>query len=121
MKRNDLILAGAILVVAIAALIFLNLNKKEGSTVIVRVDGKVYKEFPLEVDATYEIEGANGGTNLLVIQDGHADIVDASCPDKVCVDQMQIDKNGETIVCLPNKIVIEIKGDTQSEIDAIAN
>ncbi len=121
MKRNDLILAGTVLVVAIAALIFLNLNKKEGNTVIVKVDGKVYKEFPLDVDTTYEIKGVNGGTNLLVIENGHADIAEASCPDKICVDQKQIDKNGETIVCLPNKVVIEINSDTQSEIDAIAN
>lgn len=121
MKRNDLILAGVILVVAIAAFLFLNFIKKEGNTVIVKVDGKVYKEFPLEVDTTYEIEGVNGGTNLLVIEDGHADIVEASCPDMDCVDQMQIDKDGETIVCLPNKVVIEIDSDAQSDIDAIAN
>lgn len=121
MKRNDLILAGVILVVAIAALIFLNLNKKEGNTVIVKVDGKVYKELPLEVDTTFEIEGVNGGTNILVIQDGHADMVDATCPDMICVDQKQIDKDGEAIVCLPNKVVIEIDSNTQSELDAIAN
>lgn len=121
MKRNDLILAGAILVVAIAALIFVNLNKKGGNTVIVKIDGEVYKEFPSDVDTTYEIKGANGGTNLLVIEDGHAEIVDASCPDKICIHQKAIDKNGETIVCLPNKVIIQINSDTQNEIDAIAN
>jgi hypothetical protein len=121
MKRNDLILAGAILVVAIALLIFINLNKKGGNTVIVKVDGKVNKEFPLDVDTTYEIEGVYGGTNLLVIHDSHADIEEASCPDKICVHQKSIDKNGETIVCLPNKVVVEINSDIQSEIDTVAN
>ncbi|GAA4653911.1 NusG domain II-containing protein [Anaerocolumna aminovalerica] len=121
MKKNDLILAGVILTIAIGALIFVNLNKKEGNTVIVKVDGEVYKEFPLDVDATYEIKGANGGTNLLVIKDGYADITEASCPDEVCVVQPKINKSGETIVCLPNKVIIEINGENQSELDAIAN
>ena len=121
MKKNDLILAGIILVIAISALIVLNLNKKEGNTVTVKVDGKVYKEFSLNEDITYEIEGVNGGTNLMVIKDGYADIIDASCPDKDCVDQKHINKDGETIVCLPNKVVLEIHSDNESDIDAIAN
>jgi hypothetical protein len=121
MKKKDLILAGVILIIAIGALIILNLNKKEGSTVIVKVDGKVYKEFSLDVDATYEIEGANGGTNLLVIKDGYAEITEASCPDKICVEQKKIDKDGETIVCLPNRVVLEINSNKENEIDAIAN
>ena len=121
MKRNDFILAGVVLVIAAFAIIYMNINKKSGDTVIVKVSGELYRELPLEEDVTLEIEGANGGVNTLVIEDGHADIIEASCPDKLCVRQKQIHFDGESLVCLPNKVVIEIKSDAESGIDAISN
>ncbi len=33
---------------------------------------------------------------------------EADCPDKVCVGMRRISKSGETIVCLPHKLVIAI-------------
>ena len=120
MKRNDIILIVIILFLATAGLLYMNFSKKDGSLVVVKVDGKVYKELPLNKDATLEIKGVGKGTNLLVIKDGHADVVDANCPDKLCVNQRQIDKDGETIVCLPNKVVVEIESSEESEVDAVA-
>ncbi|WMJ85695.1 NusG domain II-containing protein [Anaerocolumna sp. MB42-C2] len=120
MKRNDIILIIIILVFAAAGLLFMNFTKKDGDMVVVKVDGKVYKELPLNKDTTFEITGVRGGRNLLVIKDGHADVVDATCPDKLCVNQRQIDKDGETIVCLPNKVVVEIESSKESDVDAVA-
>lgn len=121
MKRNDFILAGVVLVIAAFAIIYMNVIKKSGDTVIIKISGEVLKEMPLGEDATLEIEGVNGGVNTLVIEDGHADIIEASCPDKLCVRQKRIHFNGESLVCLPNKVVIEIKSDKESGIDAISN
>lgn len=121
MKRNDFILIGIILVIAVVALVYMNIVKVTGDKVIVKVDGKVYKELPLDKDTSLEIEGVNGGTNLLVIKDGQADMVDASCPDKLCIHQKNILKTGETIICLPNKVIIEIQSDKESDLDAVAN
>ncbi len=120
MKRNDFILIIIILALAAAGLTYMNFVKKNGDMVIVMVDGKIYKELPLNKDTTLEIEGVGGGKNLLEIKDGHADVVDANCPDKLCVHQRDIDKNGETIVCLPNKVVVEIESNEESEVDAVA-
>lgn len=120
-KKNDLILLAVILVIGIGSFLIMNLSKKEGDKVIVKVDGQVTKELLLNKDTTYEIKTENGGSNILIIEDGFADIVDASCPDKLCVDQHKIQKSGETLVCLPNKVVIEIESDTTSDLDAIAN
>jgi hypothetical protein len=45
----------------------------------------------------------------------------ADCPDKLCVHQKAISATGETIVCLPNKVVVEIAGETEdAEFDTIA-
>lgn len=121
MKRNDIILIGIILVIAVASLLYINASKQGGDTAIIKVDGVVYKEVSLDKDTTLEIEGVNGGTNMLIIEDGHADMIDASCPDKLCVDQNNIEYNGETIVCLPNRVVIEVQSEKESELDSIAN
>lgn len=63
----------------------------------------------------------NGGTNILQIKEGKADMTEADCPDKLCVHQKAVSKNGESIICLPNKVVIEVKSSEQSAYDAVTN
>lgn len=121
MKRNDFILIVIILAVAAAGLLYMNIMNKDGDMVIIKVDGKVYKELPLNKDATLKIKGAGHGWNELIIKNGKADIVDADCPDKLCVKQRAIEKDGETLVCLPNKVIVEIESSKESEVDAVAN
>lgn len=90
------------------------LLRSPGGTVQVRVAGAVTAGYPLDVDASYTITGVNGGTNLLVIEDGAARIEEASCPDGVCVHTGRIRRNGQSIVCLPNQVVVEIVSDTEN-------
>ena len=62
----------------------------------------------------------HGGYNILVIKNGKADVIEASCPDHVCVDQRAISKTGEAITCLPNKTVITVEGQGEAEIDFVS-
>ena len=55
------------------------------------------------------------------IKDGQADITKASCPDKICVDQRPVSRQGESLVCLPNKVVVEIENGGEPEIDGSTN
>lgn len=120
MKKNDFILIGVILVLAAAGLLYMNMTQKTGDMVIITVDGKVYKELPLDKDITLDIEGING-TNLLEIKNGYANVIEASCPDDVCVHAKSIHYNDETIVCLPNKVIVKVQSNDNSGIDGIAN
>ena len=63
----------------------------------------------------------NGGTNILTIKNGKAKMTDADCPDQLCVHQKAASKNHESIICLPNKVVVEVDGSEESEFDAVAN
>ena len=63
----------------------------------------------------------DGSYNLLVIQDGKADVTEASCPDGICVNHRAISKQGQSIVCLPNKVVVEIENGEESDLDAVTN
>ena len=54
-----------------------------------------------------------------MIEDGKADMVWADCPDKLCVNQKAISREGESIICLPNKVVISSVGGEEREVDAV--
>ena len=81
MKKRDIILIASILAVAIALFLIVELTKEEGAGVVVKVDGVEVAEYSLSKNGTYPL---NGGTNILVIEDGRAYLSDANCPDKLC-------------------------------------
>lgn len=108
-KKRDLLLVIGILVIAGGFYIGnLVMHQKPAVTVEVSVDGSVVERLDLSKDTEITIEGYNGGTNHLVIQDGEVYIDDASCPDKVCIHQGKIHQNGEMIVCLPNLMIAKV-------------
>lgn len=119
MKKNDLILIGVILALGLIMLIIFNAAESEGSKVLITVDGREEAVLELNKDTVYVIEGDNGERNVLEIKDGHADMIEASCPDKICVKHRKIRFNNETIVCLPNRVVVRITDGEDSGVDAV--
>ena len=109
-KKSDIILIGALLASLAVILCALYIGKRAGSTVVVSVDSVEVASFPLDQDMTYEIEGYDGGRNTLIIEDGQAFLVDSTCPDHLCEHMGKIDKVGQSIICLPNRVVVEIRG-----------
>lgn len=105
--RNDLILILALLLLAGALFLVYGAKKTQGARVVVRVDGVETAEYSLYANGTYEL---NGGTNILVIEDGYAWLEEANCPDKLCVNQGRISFNGQVITCLPNKLTVTVYG-----------
>lgn len=116
MKKNDLILIGVILILAVFAFGVFFMTRKEGANVVVTVDGKEFGTYSLEENRVVEIE-SEYGTNLLHISNHKAKMEDATCPDLLCVNQHSINKTGETIVCLPNKVVVTVENGENNEVD----
>ncbi len=104
--RNDIILITAIVLIALGSLAALLLFRGAGDMVSVSVDGEVIAEYPLAEDREVEIK-SDGGYNLLIIEGGKARVERASCPDGICAAHRPISRDGESIICLPNKVVIE--------------
>ena len=121
MKKNDVILIAALLVVALLTAggmrIWQMNNTKDTANVVVTIDGEVYGTYPLSEDRTERIELPDGSYNILVISDGYADVTEASCPDQICVKHNHIRYSKESIVCLPNKVVVTVEGGEENEID----
>lgn len=100
----------------VSLLLFLLIGKrKEGSEVRVMVEGKEIGVYSLSRDGEFSL---NGGTNTLIIKDGKAYMADADCPDKLCVRQGKIHRNGETITCLPNKLTVTVI-DEEGEVELV--
>lgn len=117
--KNDIILIALVLSAALLIWLGLVLFRESGEYVLVSRDGAELARYPLDTDLQVELSD-NGGYNTLIIHDGTAHISDASCPDKLCVNQGSIEFSGQSIICLPNRLVVEIKGGEVSEIDGVA-
>ena len=118
--RNDVILVAVLLVLGGALALFLWFTRQAGGYVSVRVDGEVLMELPLDVD-TRIVLGEGAHTNTLVIENGTARVVEAACPDQICVRQGAVRYEGESIVCLPHRLVIAVEGGQANDVDATAN
>lgn len=105
--RRDLWLILVLLLLSLALLLSFFLMRKTGERVTVTVDGVTVGLYSLSEDGTYPL---NGGTNLLVIEDGAARMEEANCPDGTCVRTGRIRYTGERIVCLPNRITVTVVG-----------
>lgn len=121
-KRDALLLAAAALVIIIVFVIFRFFSGGAGSTVNVTVNGEDYGTYSLNEDQEIDIKIDGKVTNVLVIRNHEADMTEADCPDQLCVHQKAISKDHETIVCLPNQVVAEVKNPKENnELDGIAN
>lgn len=118
-RKNDIILAAVLITIAALIWLLTYLSRSEGASVLVTVDGEVFGEYPLATDTEIRIGDAEN-YNILVIENGTAHISEASCPDKLCVHQGKISYEGQSLICLPNKVIVEVVGGEKSGYDAVA-
>ena len=119
MKKNDWLLIIIILLTSVSIFGMRIALKDQGkSYVTVRIDGKIVETYELSEDQEVTI---NGGTNIMSIKNGQVDMLEADCPDKLCVYQKAIFNNNESIVCLPNRVVVQVVSYNEAEYDALTN
>lgn len=118
--RNDILLgAGVLLLAAAAYFIYLAGAGGGGGFLEAAVDGEIYGTYSLDKDQSIEIS-TSYGKNVLVINGGSACITEADCPDRICVKQGRISKKGQTIICLPHRLVVTVVQGEEGEVDAVA-
>ncbi|MBQ8076016.1 MAG: NusG domain II-containing protein [Oscillospiraceae bacterium] len=105
--RRDLLLILFFLLLSAAMFAFSHFRQQEGGWAVVTVNSKEVARYSLLQDGRYIL---NNGTNTLVIEDHTAWMEDALCPDQICVDMGKIRYSGQSIVCLPNRVVVSIEG-----------
>ena len=117
-KLGLIILTAAVLLCCAA--IFL--PKGSGTIAHITQDGVLLYEINLKKETAqrYIDITAEDGTilNRICIEPGRIRVVEANCPDQVCVNQGWIKDSALPIVCLPNKLILEITGGEETA-DAI--
>lgn len=108
MKKNDVVLGGGILAIALVLFLVMHLTRNEaGNQIQITVDGVVYGTYSLEKNQVIEVKEEDF-YNRIRIQDGAAYMEEANCPDGYCEEQGKISGRTQTIVCLPHKLVVEV-------------
>ena len=108
--NNDSIFRIVLLVCAVGIGALVYFGAAEGDVVRVTVDGNEFATYRLDEDISVDIITGDGGEHIirLVIKDGRARIEAADCPDGICVSHKPISRENESIICLPNRVVVTV-------------
>lgn len=104
MKKGDFVIIGSVVTAFVLSIVLLTSFSKQGSHVVIKQDNQIVYDKSIAENATVET-----ATNKIIIQDGVVQMEHSNCKNQICVKSGQISKKGETIVCLPNKVIVEIK------------
>ena len=115
--RADVIVISAILLISLCSLLITLLLRRPGSVAVVEIDGVTVAEYPLSEDGVFIL---NGGTNTLVIENGEVYLKDSDCPDHTCERTGRVRYVGQTIVCLPNKLSVTVRGNAEGGVDLVS-
>ena len=119
MKKKEILIIIMIIITALLIWFLNNLLKsnKDNSYLLVTINGDTYKEIPLNSNTnTGPITiDTPSGFNIFTVENGVVNMTDANCPDLVCVHTAPASEAGQMIVCLPHKVVLEIRKGEMNE------
>lgn len=117
-KKADIILAAALIIIGLAMSYFFSSGSSSGQELLVSCGGERFGSYSLLEDREIVIE-RNDHINKITIKNGIVSMSFSDCRGQDCVQQASISKTGESIVCLPNQVVLEITGNS-AEYDSIS-
>lgn len=121
----DVMIIISILIIALIFFFVFSKNNQNFSGLIseksvsVFVNGEDFGRFSLDIDKTINVD-SEFGHNIITIAGGKVYVSEADCPDKLCVLSDGIENSGQQIVCLPNRVIVEIEDSKEGDYDAIA-
>lgn len=117
-KRGDKILIGFLLLFNVGLFYYFGAGFNKGDWVLIQVAEKEVGRFPLMTDRVVQVQGPIGTTEVEISQ-GKARIVKSPCKLKVCIKSGYIQYADRLSACLPNKVVVRIKGQAQRGLDSV--
>ncbi|WP_455258263.1 NusG domain II-containing protein [Peptoniphilus asaccharolyticus] len=126
MKKGDYIVVALILFLSTS--IFLvsknNLVEAAEKQVVVSVNGQIEGKYTLsDKEQLYTIDNKYGKNTFAITNDG-VHMVESSCKDQICIHMGHITRAGESIICLPNRLIISLENKDSSnknseEVDVV--
>lgn len=124
LKKGDILLLLIILIAGISYFGLKFLYKDTGDkTIVISVNGKEYQRLDmsnLNSEELVHIDLEQGKYIDIKADSNGAYVSDVICPDKLCQKTGVIDKVGQSIVCLPNKVQVFIEGSEKTEVDSVS-
>lgn len=115
MKKSDIVLIAGFFVFA-AAFWVIFFPGQTGGAAVIRVNGRIYAEAPLGRNAEIKIYSEDKTlSNIVCVQDKKASMSYSNCPGRLCVAHHPIGPGDGVIVCLPNRVTVEIKSNKNSD------
>lgn len=124
LKVGDLVAVFVVLVAAIITIVALSGSKASarGGMAVIEVNGRALKRIVLgdgQAKATYSVKGRSG-ESVIEVEGGKARMLFSACRDKICMGMGWVDRAGQAVVCLPNRVVIRITGSARgSNVDTV--
>lgn len=117
--RNDVVLLLVLAVACVLGLVVLRISSGPGAQVEITVDDVSYGIYPLDKEQQIPVVIDGVCVNVVSISNGQVFMKEADCPDQLCVRQHAISSARESIICLPNRVVVTVLGAEESEFDAM--
>lgn len=118
-KKADLIIISVVCALVLSALLAVFIvGLKPAGYLEVSVDGEITCTYDMTDDVSFTVVTPDGGYVNCTIESGIADVTGASCPDLLCVNHRPVSRTGESIVCLPGKVVLTVRG--HEDLDGVS-
>ena len=108
-KKADIILFICLILIGGALSYLAFSGSSTGDLVVVKVNGEIYGKYSLSKDRTITVN-RNGHMNKITIKGGKVQVSNSSCKNQICVKQGSISTTHQSIVCIPNRVVVSIEG-----------
>lgn len=123
MKLLDYIIIGMSIAIAIGLIALNGVRGQQDHnrlTASIYIEDNLYKKVYLDKEQEIKVKTEHG-YNIIKIEEEEVSMIDADCPDQICIYTAPINKPGQIIVCLPHKVYVEIDGEKETNIDAVSN
>lgn len=119
-KKADIILFFIILIFGIIISAVALFGNSEGDKVQITVDGQLFGIYDINTDQTVQVE-QDGHINYITIKDGMVSMSYSDCANQICVHTGAVSQTKDSIVCLPNKVLVEIISENRGgDVDVIS-
>lgn len=121
-KKADIILLILLVVIGVVSTVYVTASKSGGDTVLVEKNGELFGTYSLFEDKEIDVPAIDTITTDLhvSIKNGSVEVTESGCANQVCVKHSAISQTGESIICLPNRVVVKIEG-KGGGYDAVTN
>jgi hypothetical protein len=115
LTKPDISLVLSVIALIIVFYFLFDLSHSVEKYVVIEIDGGKGKKVTFPENTIINVNGKEGPLKI-EISGRKVRVLDSSCQNKLCVKSGWINKNGESIICLPNRAIIKILGE-EEELD----